>query len=65
MGGIPELLDSENGVTFQVFDKEAMSTAITMSMTRQWNHEAIASHAMQRFAPEGHLRTLMNDIYGF
>ena len=42
-----------------------MSTAITMSMTRQWNHEAIASHAMQRFAPESHLRTLMNDIYGF
>jgi glycosyltransferase involved in cell wall biosynthesis len=65
MGGIPELLDSENGVTFQAFDKEAMSTAITMSMTRQWNHEAIASHAMQRFAPESHLRTLMNDIYGF
>ena len=65
MGGIPELLDSENGVTFQAFNKEAMSTAITMSMTRQWNHEAIARHAMQRFAPGSHLRTLMNDIYGF
>ena len=47
------------------FDKEAMSTAITMSVTRQWNHEAIARHAMQRFAPGSHLRTLMNDIYGF
>ena len=65
MGGIPELIDSENGVTFQAFDKGAMATAITISMTRQWNHADIARHAMQRFSPESHLRVLMNDIYAF
>ena len=65
IGGIPELIDSESGVTFQAFDNEAMATAITMSMTRQWNHADIARHAMQRFSPEGHLKVLMSDIYAF
>ena len=65
MGGIPELIDSENGVVFQAFDQEAMSTAITMSMAREWNHQEIARKALERFGSEAHLRTLMQDIYGF
>ena len=65
MGGIPELIDSENGVVFQAFDQEAMSTAITMSMAREWNHQEIARKALERFGSEAHLRTLMKDIYGF
>ena len=65
IGGIPELIDSECGVTFQAFDKEAMATAISMAMSRQWNHAAIASHSMQRFSPESHLTALINDIYAF
>ena len=65
MGGIPELIDSETGVTFQPFDHETMATAITMSMTREWHHAAIARQAMARFSPESHLQTLLTDIYGF
>ena len=65
IGGIPELIDSENGVVFQPFDHEALTTAITMSMTRQWDHLDIASRALERFASKTHLQTLMRDIYGF
>lgn len=65
MGGIPELIDSENGVTFQAFDQDTMTTAITMSMTREWNHEAISRDAMERFGTERHLRVLLDDIYAF
>ena len=65
MGGIPELIDSENGVVFQPFDKEALTTAVTMSMARQWNHAEIARKALERFGSEAHLRSLLQDIYGF
>lgn len=65
MGGIPELIGSENGVVFQAFDQEAMATAITMSMARRWNHSQIARQALERFGAKAHLRTLLKDIYGF
>lgn len=65
IGGIPELIDSASGVTFQPFDKEAMVTAITMSMTREWNHGEIAAKAMQRFGAQTHFTALMKEIYRF
>jgi glycosyltransferase involved in cell wall biosynthesis len=65
IGGIPELIDSENGVTFQPFDKEAMATAISLSMSREWDHQEIARHAMERFGTEAHLNVLKNEIYHF
>ena len=65
IGGIPELIDSENGVVFQPFDQEAMSMAITMSMSRRWNHGDIARKALERFSASAHLHTLLQDIYGF
>ena len=63
IGGIPELIDSSNGVTFQPFNQKALSTAITMSMTRDWNHADIATRALDRFSPTPHLHTLLHDIY--
>lgn len=63
IGGIPELIDSSNGVTFQSFNQEALSTAITMSMTRDWNHAEIALQALNRFSAANHLNTLLHDIY--
>jgi glycosyltransferase involved in cell wall biosynthesis len=65
MGGIPELIDSSNGIVFQPFDRETLSTAITMAMSRDWDHAAIARQALQRFNPETHLQTLVSDIYSF
>ena len=63
IGGIPELINSENGIVFQPFDQKALSTAITLSMTREWNHDEIARKALARFSPETHLHTLIHDIY--
>ena len=64
IGGIPELIDSSNGIVFQAFDKDTLATAINMSMAREWDHAAISHHAMERFAPASHLHALMSDIYG-
>ena len=63
MGGIPELIDSSNGIVFQPFEQETLSTAINMAMAREWNHSEIARQARERFSPTSHLHTLMNDIY--
>ena len=63
-GGIPELIDSTNGFVFQPFDQEALSTAITASMSQEWNHKAIAHAALDRFSPEMHLEILNEEIYG-
>jgi len=63
IGGIPELIDSVNGIVFQPFDKDTLSTAINMSMAREWNHAAIASDALDRFSPERHMKSLLEDIY--
>ena len=64
IGGIPELIDTTNGIVFQPFDQETLSTAITMSMAREWNHAAIARDALDRFSPERHMKSLLKDIYG-
>lgn len=63
IGGIPELIDSSNGIVFQPFDKETLSTAITMAMSRDWDHGEIAAKALKRFSPEAHLQVLTDDIY--
>ena len=65
IGGIPELIDDKSGVVFQPFDKDALSSAITTAMTREWNYADIARKALARFSPETHLAALRKDIYGF
>lgn len=65
IGGIPELIETNNGVVFQPFDNEAMTTAITMSMAREWDHQEIARQALARFGAQPHFQALMRDIYGF
>ncbi len=63
IGGIPELIDSTSGIVFQPFDKETLSTAITMSMAREWDHAAIAQKALKRFSAAAHVSKLLSDIY--
>lgn len=65
IGGIPELINTENGVTFPPFDQAAMERAITMSMSREWDYDKTAHLAKQRFSPENHLGILLKDVYGF
>ena len=63
MGGIPELIDSDNGIVFEPFSQTALSTALDTAMTREWDHNEIARQARERFSPTAHLRALMKDIY--
>ena len=63
IGGIPELINNENGVIFQPFNKETLATAITMSMTREWDYAGIASKALERFNAASHINTLIQDYY--
>lgn len=65
IGGIPELINPDNGVTFPPFDQAAMERAITMSMSREWDYDKIACLAKQRFSPENHLGILLKEVYGF
>lgn len=64
IGGISELLDNSNGIVFKPFDQEALTTAITTAMARDWDHAAIAGAALERFSPEAHMATLTGKIYG-
>lgn len=63
IGGIPELIDEGSGMVFRPFDQEAMATAITAAMSRQWSHGEIARKALKRFGPDAHVRTLIDEIY--
>ncbi len=63
IGGIPELIDSENGIVFQPFDKQSLADAIATSMAQQWHHDKIASQALQRFSPDTHIHQLMSEAY--
>ena len=64
IGGIPELIGKESGITFQPFDNETLTTAITMAMARQWDHDTIAHQARERFGPKAQFEVLMKKIYG-
>lgn len=64
MGGIPELIDSSNGIVFQPNDQETLATAISMSMARDWNNGEIAANAIKQFDPSAHMHALLHDIYG-
>lgn len=63
IGGIPELIDSMSGITFAPFDTPALSGAIQAAMSHQWDHNAIAKQALQRFSPTTHLNVLLKEIY--
>ena len=62
IGGIPELIDEgRNGLICPSADH--LMTTIHDAMSRQWDHDAIARDALQRFSPRAHLNTLINEIY--
>ena len=65
IGGIPELINSSNGIVFRPFDRETLATAIETAMTKEWDHATIARQALERFSPEHHLQTLTSEIYRF
>jgi len=64
MGGIPELIDESNGLTFTSGNHQELSSAIDNAMRRQWDHDAIGDAARKRFAASTHLSRLLQ-IYGY
>ncbi|MDO4510441.1 MAG: glycosyltransferase [Bacteroidales bacterium] len=62
IGGIPELIDAETGITFPSGDAQALAAGIHEAMGRQWQHAAIKAAAINRFSPESH-QSLLENIY--
>jgi len=65
IGGIPELIDGNNGCTFKAFDQQAIADTVTVMMKREWDYSKIAADALKRFSPAAHLNVLTKEIYGF
>lgn len=62
IGGIPELLDENNGITFTSGSKKDLSNSIKMAFDKQWSNNTIKDMAIKHFSTEEHLR-LIEDIY--
>lgn len=63
IGGIPELLNEDNGITFTSGNRQEMTTAINKAFTTGWKHDAIKEVANLRFSPNEHLKQILA-IYG-
>lgn len=59
IGGIPELISAETGITFESGNVEALSTSIEMAMNRSWQHQNIKNASIERFSPKTHLQELL------
>lgn len=62
IGGIPELLSSENGISFVAGDKESMSFAIEGAYNKDWNYALIKHTAQSEFSSEHYFNKIM-DLY--
>lgn len=58
IGGIPELIDEENGLTFASGDRAELRVAIGEAWRREWNYRAIAAKAALSYSPELHYQAL-------
>ena len=58
IGGIPELITPECGMTYAMGDANELSQCITAMMERTCDYAAIAAEASQRFSGEAHFAKL-------
>ena len=58
IGGIPELIGPDTGITFASGNAQALATAIHIAMSRTWHHPEIKAESISRFSPESHLKIL-------
>lgn len=63
IGGIPELLNDDNGITFTSGSREELTTAINNAFSTHWNHDIIKDTAITRFSPDEHLKQILT-VYG-
>lgn len=62
IGGIPELLDENNGMAFTSGDRNELAHAIKAAFDKKWDNNAIKDVAISDFSAEKHLR-LIEEIY--
>ena len=63
IGGIPELIDDTDGITFMSRDTESLEDAIQEAWNMTWDYKKISRKALARFSPEQHYIAL-HKIYG-
>ncbi|MBR2147571.1 MAG: glycosyltransferase, partial [Muribaculaceae bacterium] len=63
IGGIPELLDEGNGITFASGNRDDLASAINQAFSTQWHYSSIKEAAGVRFSLNKHLEQVM-EIYG-
>lgn len=61
-GGIPELLNDSNGITFTSRKKDELAQAIKKAFDKQWDNMAIKRLAITDFSAEKHF-SLIEEIY--
>ena len=64
IGGIPELIDESNGITFTSGNRDELKQAIGKAFDTQWNNDKIKKVAVARFSEQEHLKQI-KEIYGF
>ncbi|MDD2960496.1 MAG: glycosyltransferase [Muribaculaceae bacterium] len=58
IGGIPELLDSDNGIIAEPCNSDNLAVAINQAFERNWDYAKIKENAISRFSPDTHLHKL-------
>ena len=60
IGGIPELIENRNGVTFAWGNDTELKQAIDEAFHRNWNHHYIQQQALKVFSNENHYSQLIS-----
>lgn len=63
IGGIPELLNDGNGLSFASGSKDDLAQAITTAFSTEWNFNDIKCQATSRFSEQEHMKYIAK-IYG-
>ena len=63
IGGIPELLNADNGLTFTSGNRDELKQTIGKAFDTQWNNDGIKTVASSRFSEQEHLKQI-EEIYG-
>ncbi|MBR5087250.1 MAG: glycosyltransferase [Muribaculaceae bacterium] len=63
IGGIPELLNEENGIVFTSGMSNELLTAINKAFSSNWDYSSIKKNAILRFSPQVHLDKILR-LYG-
>lgn len=63
IGGIPELLNEENGIVFTSGMSNELLTAINKAFSSNWDYSSIKRNAILRFSPQVYLDKILR-LYG-